>query len=261
MIIQEIAARTILVRSRITEEAYCLNPYIGCQHGCRYCYAVFMKRFTGHKEPWGKFVDIKINAPQLLAKELERAHRREVIISSVTDPYQPLERRYKLTRACLEILLKQQFPISILTKSSLVLRDIDILTRFDHCEVGITITTDKDKIRKIFEPYSPPIQERIRTLRTLHQQGIRTYVFIGPILPQEPEQLAQQLKGSVNFIYIDRMNYWKRIAGLFQRHRLDFALKPSYFHLVSERLKKIFICEGVEVRVIIEDEKAKEDRA
>lgn len=257
MIIQEIKAKTILVRSRITEKAYCLNPYIGCQHGCRYCYATFMKRFTGHKEEWGKFVDIKINAPLLLAKELSRAQKWEIIISSVTDPYQPLERRYKLTRQCLEILLKQQFPISILTKSSLVLRDIDLLTRFDQCEVGLTISTDKDRIRRLFEPFSPAISERIRALRKLHRQGMRTYAFIGPILPQKPEQLAQQLLGTVDFVYIDRMNYWRKIVGLFRRHGLDFALKPSYFHLVSEKLKNIFIREGIDVRVIIEDENDK----
>lgn len=250
MIIQEISAKTILVRSRISEKSYCLNPYVGCQHGCRYCYATFMKRFSGHKERWGEFADVKINSPELLAKEIQRAHRREVMVSSVTDPYQPLERRYKLTRQCLKILLEHQMPISILTKSSLVLRDMDLLLQFDHCEVGLTITTEKDKIRKIFEPYSSPIPERMKALKTLHSHGVRTYTFIGPILPQDPQELAIQLLGTVDFVYIDRMNYWRKVIGLYRRYGLEFCLKPDYFDHVCERLREIFTGEGVEVRLL-----------
>lgn len=250
MKIQETRAKTILVRSRISEKSYCLNPYTGCQHGCLYCYATFMRKYTEHKERWGEFVDVKINSPELLAKEIKLAHRWEVIVSSVTDPYQPLERRYKLTRQCLKILLKYQMPVSILTKSSLVLRDMDLLLQFDHCEVGLTITTEKDKIRKLFEPYSSPIPERIRALETFHRSGLRTYAFIGPILPQNPEELATQLLGAVDFVYIDRMNYWRRIVSLYQRYGLKFGLEPNYFHLVTQRLQKIFSGEGVEVRII-----------
>lgn len=250
MIIQEIKSKKFLVRSRIQEKAYCLNPYIGCQHGCRYCYATFMKRFTGHKERWGEFVDVKVNAPDLLAKEIQHAHGWEVIISSVTDPYQPLERRYQLTRQCLKILLDHQLPVSILTKSSLVLRDVDLLSQLEHCEVGLTITTDDERIRKLFEPLSSPIPERIRTLETLHRQGIRTYAFIGPILPQDPQTLARQLMEAVDFVYIDRMNYWGKVANLYCKFRLEFGLTPDYFHDISQRLREILTRESIETRIL-----------
>lgn len=250
MIIQEIKSKKILVRSRIQEKAYCLNPYIGCQHGCRYCYATFMKRFTNHKESWGEFVDVKVNAPDLLAKEIQHAHRWEVIVSSVTDPYQPLERRYQLTRQCLKILLDHKLPVSILTKSSLVLRDMDLLSRLDHCEVGLTITTDDERVRKLFEPLSSPIPERIRTLETLHREGIRTYAFIGPILPQDPQTLARQLMEAVDFVYIDRMNYWGKVASLYSKFHLEFGLTPDYFHDISQRLREILTRESIETRIL-----------
>ncbi len=250
MKVHELKAKTILVPSRISKETYCLNPYVGCQHGCRYCYATFMKRFTGHLERWGEFVDIKVNSPELLAKEARRARKWEIIISSVTDPYQPLERRYQLTRQCLYILLEHQLPVSILTKSSLVLRDIDLLTRFTQCEVGLTITTDKEEIRRVFEPHSSPIPERISALETLHAQGLRTYAFIGPILPQNPERLAERLRRLVDFVYIDRMNYCGRIVGLYRKHGLEFGLEPGYFRHICQRLQEVFSADGIEVRVV-----------
>jgi DNA repair photolyase len=123
-----------------------------------------MRRFTGHKEPWGKFLDIKENAASVLEKELKKAKKGLVLLSSVTDPYQPIEKKYELTREILKTLLKYQFPVSILTKSSLVLRDVDLFKKFHNIEVGITITTTIDSISKIFEPYSSRASERISTL-------------------------------------------------------------------------------------------------
>src|SRR3990172_5539619 len=147
LIIREIKAKSILTKSGIPGVDYCINPYVGCSHGCRYCYATFMKKYTGHTEPWGSFVDVKINAPEILQKQLKRAKRGRVLISSVTDAYQPIESKYKLTRQCLEILLQSQFPVDILTKSPLVLRDTDLIKKFKDIEVGITITTNEEKIR------------------------------------------------------------------------------------------------------------------
>ena len=141
-IVREIKAKSVLTKSGIPGIDYCINPYVGCFHGCRYCYATFMKRFTGHQEPWGSFVDVKVNAPAILPKQLARARRGNVLISSVTDGYQPIESKYKLTRQCLEVLLEYQFPVDILTKSPLVLRDMDIMEKFKEIEVGLTITTD-----------------------------------------------------------------------------------------------------------------------
>ena len=146
--IKEITAKSILSKSQVSD--YALNPYVGCSHACVYCYAKFMKRFTGHREAWGEFVDVKIYAPELLAREVTKKKAGRVWISGVCDPYQPLERKYKLTRRCLEVLVEHGWPITIQTKSLLVLRDIDILKKAADVEVGFTITTTDERMRKSF---------------------------------------------------------------------------------------------------------------
>jgi DNA repair photolyase len=134
MKVQEITAKSVLNPSKILD--FCLNPYTGCAISCKYCYArLFMKRYSGHHEPWGAFVDVKVNAPELLKKQLLRAKRGSVWISSVCDPYQPLEAKYRLTRRCLVELLEHQFPVFVQTKSKLVLRDLDLFKKFHDIEV------------------------------------------------------------------------------------------------------------------------------
>src|SRR5512136_1153601 len=125
MVIREIISKSVLSKSKIYD--YVVNPYTGCQHACSYCYARFMKRFTGHREPWGQFVDVKVNAPDLLRVEIVRKAVGRVWVSGVCDPYQPLEARYRLTRQCLEILSQNDWPVAVQTRSPLVLRDMDIL--------------------------------------------------------------------------------------------------------------------------------------
>jgi DNA repair photolyase len=179
MIVREIFAKSVLSKSQIYD--YAINPYVGCSHSCRYCYAAFMRRFTGHKEKWGEFVDVKINAPELLAKEIKRKRMGRVWVSGVCDPYQAAEKKYKLTGRCLEILLENQWPLTIQTKSSLVLRDIEILEKFKDIEVGFSITTVDEKIRKLFEPGASLIKERIHALDVLHLRGIKTFAMIAPV--------------------------------------------------------------------------------
>ncbi len=239
-IIKEIITKTALTPSRIEGIDFTLNPYIGCAHGCRYCYADFMKRFRNHNEPWGSFVDVKINISQLLEKELKRGKYGLVSLCTVTDPYQPIEKKYQLTRRCLEILVRYNLPVSILTKSLLVLRDIDLFKQFKNIDVGITITTDRDDIRKIFEPYSPPIPNRIETLKELHEQGIKTWVFVGPILPMDPYQLGHQLKDYIHHYYIDCMNYIPKSRSIYYRHQLQAALRTGYFEQCRTILEKVF---------------------
>jgi DNA repair photolyase len=168
----EVMTKTLLSKSGIPGADYCVNPYTGCTHGCIYCCATFMKKYSGHLEDWGTFVDAKVNAPDVLARQLRRASRGTVILSSVTDPYQPVEEVYRLARECLETLRRHQWPVEVLTKSPLVLRDMDVLRAFDDIDVGLTVTTDDEKIREVFEPGAPPIADRIEALRTLHRHGI-----------------------------------------------------------------------------------------
>ncbi len=165
-----------------------------------------MKRVTGHREPWGEFVDVKINAADLLRVEIKKKKRGRVWVSGVCDPYQPLEAKYKLTRQCLEILARNTWPVIIQTRSPLVLRDMDIMKDAQDFEVGLSITTADDRIRKLFEPQAPPIDDRIQALDELHKAGIRTYAMIAPVLPGA-EGLAELLKGKIDYVLIDRMNY------------------------------------------------------
>jgi DNA repair photolyase len=224
LIVKEILAKTILSPSKIYP--WVINPYTGCQHGCSYCYARFMKRVTGHREPWGEFVDVKINAPDLLRREITKKKRGKVWVSGVCDPYQPLEAKYKLTRQCLEILARNYWPVIIQTRSPLVLRDIDIIRGGQDFEVGFSVTTGDDRIRKLFEPNAPPIEDRIQALDELHKAGIRTYAMIAPVLPGA-EGLAELLKGRIDYVLIDRMHYhyadWVyRKYGLEDQHTDDF---------------------------------------
>ena len=246
MKIREIEARSILSKSQIYE--YSLNAYGGCQHNCTYCYAKFMKRFTGHRDPWGSYVDVKINAPELLEREVKKKKKAGVWISGVCDAYQPLEKKYALTRKCLRILVDNGWPVTIQTKSPLVLRDLDILKRCPDCEVGFTITTADDRIRRIFEPNAPAVAARIQALEALHSEGIRTYVMVAPLLP-EAEGLADLLKGSVDHALIDRYNYHYADQA-YRKHGLTWALDDEFFYQKGEVLRAAFEKEGVACRVL-----------
>lgn len=232
MIVKEIHSKTILSNSKIHD--YVINPYVGCQHACSYCYARFMKRFTGHKEPWGDFVDVKINASELLQVEILKKKRGTVWVSGVCDPYQPLEAKYKITRACLQILAQLDWPVVVQTRSPLVLRDLDILKTGKNFEVGLSIPTANDNIRKIFEPCAPVIKERLRALEELHRAGIRTYAMIAPMLP-EAEGLPQLLEGKVDYILVDRMNY-NHADWIYKECGLEEKLSDDYFQKAGREI-------------------------
>src|SRR3990172_6432516 len=241
VIIREVQVKSILTRTGIPGIDYCINPYVGCSHGCRYCYATFMKRFTAHTEACGSFVDVRINAPAVLQKQIKGKKKGgNIITSSVTDAYQPLERKYRLTRQCLEVLLPYKFSISILTKSPLVLRDIDLFKKFSDIEVGVTITTDDEKIRKIFEPHSPPIGARIKAIKTLHDNGIKTYAFIGPVLPMNPDALIEKLRPHADSVLIDRMNYTSKTLQIYRKMNLTKWLDKGFTDKVIGRLNDGF---------------------
>ena len=235
LIVQEVRAKSILSRSKIYP--YVVNPYTGCQHGCSYCYARFMKRVTGHREPWGDFVDVKINTPELLRDEIRRKSRGRVWISGVCDPYQPLEEQYRLTRQCLAILVGNNWPVIIQTRSPLVLRDIDIIREAADIEVGLSITTADDEIRKLFEPHAPLIPDRIQALDELHRAGVRTYAMVAPVLPGA-EGLAELLSGKVDYLLIDRMNY-HYADRIYHTHGLEEYLSDEYYTRVRQTLEAI----------------------
>jgi DNA repair photolyase len=241
MIIKEVQSKTILSVSKIYP--YVINPYTGCQHHCIYCYAQFMKKFSGHNEAWGEFVDVKVNAADLLQREIVKKKPDRVWVSGVCDPYQPLEGRYKLTRRILEILAFHHWPVTIQTRSALVLRDLDILKSGTQFEAGFSVTTADDGIRSLFEPNAPPIATRIKALDELHQAGIRTYAMIAPILPGA-EALAEQLAGKVDYVLLDRMNY-TYANWVYRKYGLMDKLSDAYFMQTEQILRSAFAAQGI----------------
>jgi DNA repair photolyase len=248
-VVREIEAKSILNPSKIHD--YCVNPYTGCEVGCIYCYAAqFMRRYSGHSEPWGEFVDVKVNAPALLAKQIVKAKRGTIWFASVCDPYQPLEERYALTRRSLEVLIGLDFPVEIQTKSARVRRDLDVIRRIPEVEVGFTIATDEEAIAGMFELRASPVGERIEVLREFKAAGVSTFAFAGPLLPGNPERLAALLAGAVDRVLIDRMNYVPAVRGFYARHGLLDALTDSFFRTQSARLKKALRARGVRVETV-----------
>jgi len=181
MKINEIKCKSSLSKSNLPGLDYSLNPYRGCQHNCCYCYVPNVLRIK--REDWGNFVNVKTNIPNVLAKELAKKKPGIVALSTVTDPYQQVEKKYRLTRYCLEQLLRYDFPVHIQTKSDLILRDIDLISKFSDIEVMFSIGTLNDSERKLLEPFSKPIKNRLEAMKDISELGIKTSVFFGPIYP------------------------------------------------------------------------------
>ncbi len=181
MKITDIKCKTALSKSNLPGLEYSLNPYRGCQHSCAYCYVPNVLRIK--REDWGNFVEVKTNIANVLANELRNKKPGVVGISTVTDPYQPIEKKYKQTRFCLEQLLRYDFSVHIQTKSDLVLRDIDLISRFSDIEVMFSIGTLNDSERKLLEPNASSIQERLNAIKQISENGVKTSVFFGPIYP------------------------------------------------------------------------------
>lgn len=254
--IGEIQAKSILNSSKLGLD-YAINPYNGCAFGCAYCYAIFMSRMGHQGEEWGSWVDAKVNAPELLIRDLKTRKPGSIFLSSVTDPYQGLEARYQLTRKCLQILadVKYPAPISILTKSPLVTRDIDLFKKL-KAEVGLTVTSTGDPITKLLETNAPLPQARIKALRELHSAGIKTYAFVGPLLPhlaEKPVELEKLFKTLKNVgtedIWVEHINlspYIKKRLYLFilknlpdQLAKFKLAENPEYRKKLDKFLNQI----------------------
>ncbi len=215
MKIKEIEAKSIITKTKLPEGDFVINPYVGCMHGCKYCYARFMKRFTGHSEPWGEFVDVKINAPDLIPEGTDKYKGKSITVGSVTDPYQPVERKYKITRKILKKLLQLQPHLDILTKSDLVLRDVDLLKQFKHCIVGISLSFLDDEVRKELEPFAPSTDRRIDALKELHKAKIQTAAFISPIFPEltNCREIINRTKNFVDEYWFENLNLYPSIRG------------------------------------------------
>ncbi len=176
---KEIQVNDYLTKSNLPASDYVINPYVGCPHGCKYCYASFMKRFTGHKEDWGTFIDIKKCNKKINIKKLEN---KTVFLSSVTDCYNKFEEKYKLTRKILKQLVNANCYLNISTKSKLILRDLDLLKQMKNLTVSMSINTLDENFKNDMDNASS-IQDRLNTLKELHNNGIHTVLFMSPIFP------------------------------------------------------------------------------
>jgi len=234
-----IKSKSILTKSGLPGADWVINPYNGCLFGCLYCYAAQMARWRHPNEGWGSYLDVKINAPEILKSELARLEKRlktkdfgSIFFSSVTDPYVALEVKYHLTGKCLEVLADFGYEgeISIQTKSPLVTKDIDILKRLKNVSVGLTVTTLDDKVSRFMEVTAPPVSARIKALEELHKQGIETYAFVGPILPyftakkDKLKELLDKLEEvGVNEVWFEHINLNTRIRS----HLYEYLKKKA----------------------------------
>lgn len=249
MIVREVQAKSILNASKIHE--YCVNPYTGCAVGCKYCYAsLFIPRYSGHTEPWGTFVDAKMNAPVLLARQVPKAKPGTIWIASVCDPYQPAEERFGLTRACLEVLRGAGHPIRIQTKSARVIRDLDLIRTIPDVNLTISITTDDARVARLFEPGASAPTERIEALARFRDAGVRTTAFIGPILPGDHAALVDRLAGKVDEVLVDRLNYAPHVRAFAERHGFADALTDFFFRERRQVIVKALRAAGISHRIL-----------
>ncbi|MCX8095458.1 MAG: radical SAM protein [Caldisericia bacterium] len=253
--IEEVKIKKSLQKSKISE--YCINPYFGCLNGCLYCYASFIMQKWHHKEEiWGNFVDVRVNTPENLKKEIKNKDKIDVYISSMTDPYQSIEEKYKLTREILKVFLNEEnslfdkkFKITVQTKRDLILRDIDILKNLKDVTIGFTITIMDEEKRKIFERGASETYKRLKALEVFNKNNIKTYAFFGPILPGISDR-EDTIYKIVKLIYetgtreilFDKLSYFKfmkRIKeisfnlGLFK----EFLKSEDEKYLIELRIK------------------------
>ena len=233
--IYEITAKKIINKTKIPGADWSINHYSGCVHGCIYCYARFICRWRKQNEKWGEFIDVKINADELVAKE-SKDKTGVVILCTSSDPYQPIELKYQLTRKVLENLNKNM-KVLILTKSDLILKDMDIFKKFKKIELGLTITCLDEDIRKIFEPFSSNSERRVHALKKLKENGFYTYVFVGPILPYitDLEKIFEEVSPFVDSFMFDDINMNPARKDIIEAIKKNFPeLENKYNNITRE---------------------------
>jgi len=244
----EIYVKTALSKSGLESTDYALNPYKGCEHRCVYCYSPYVIHMP--LEEWNGVVYVKRNLPTVLDKELKKK-KGFITIGTVTDAYQPAEKKYEITRKSLEVLRRHRRDISILTKSSLILRDIDIIERIPHAEIGVTITTLQEEWRRKIEPNASSIDERLRILEEFRGKAI-TYAFIGPIFPDIlmddlPELLNLLKELGVSYVIFDRFRYKE---GMILPNFLEEIVKDADYYKVKMQIMRLI--KSLKMRVYFE---------
>ncbi|MBU1131120.1 radical SAM protein [Patescibacteria group bacterium] len=258
--ITEIKAKSIIAKSGLPDSDFVINPYRGCQHGCLYCYAKFMARFSNHHGPWGRFLDVKINAADLIPQNTNKYKNKSIVMASVTDPYQPMERKYKLTREILTKLIPLKPKLCMLTKSDLIVRDIDLLKKFDQCSAGISLSLLDDQIRKEVESGASAVEQRINALKELKKAKIFTVLFMSPLLPELSPwpEIILKTKKFVDEFWFENLNVkadnwlelsiWlkKKYPRLLKKYREIYFTKNNYWPKLKQQIKQF--CQNNRVR-------------
>ena len=248
MLIQKIDVKSVMTKSNLPVADYSVIPYVGCSHGCKYCYASFMKRFTNHPEPWGSFVDVKY---WLEIKNPAKYAGKEAFIGSVTDPYQPCEAKYQRTRALLEQLQGSGISVSIATKSDLVLRDLNLIKTFPNARVSWSINTLDEDFRKEMDN-GVSIARRLEAMKQFYDAGVQTTCFISPIFPgiTDLKEIILAAKDRCNLVWLENLN----LRGDYKGRILDWIhenypkLDELYHSIYTQNDRSYWSALDVEMR-------------
>lgn len=257
IVVKEIEVKDYVTKSNLPSSDFVINPYIGCPHGCKYCYARFMKRFTGHQEEWGSFLDIKRCSKKI---NINKIKEKSVFLSSVTDCYNPYEEKYELTRDILKQLIDVDCELSISTKSKLILRDVDLLKQMKNLKVSISINTLDEKLKQDMDQASS-IKERIETLKILHENGIYTILFMSPIFPYitDFKQIIEATKDDVDEYWFENLNlrsgYKEYILNYVKENYSEFY--NSYIEIYNKKEQDYWIHLSEEIESYCKENKIK----
>lgn len=227
----EVPTRTYVSKSKIPGNDYVINPYVGCPHKCVYCYAEYMRKFSGHPEAWGDFLDVKVCPVPLKPGMLFRTN---VLLSSVTDPYNPYEQKYEVTRKVIKQLAYCQAHVRVLSKSALIVRDLEIFKQFKHFEAALSFSSADEAFRLRAEPGASSVEDKVSALKTLHENGIKTAVMLAPIFPEitDWKKVIELTRPYTDRYGFDSLN----MRPAYQKRVLDFVADhyPQHLPLYEE---------------------------
>ncbi len=240
ILIREVETKNIMTKSTLPVGGYSVNPYVGCTHGCKYCYASFMKRFTGHTEQWGTFLDVK-RWPAIKNPWKYRGQR--VVIGSVTDGYNPQEEQFGNTRRILEQLKGSGAEILICTKSDLVVRDLELLKTMGKVTVSWSINTLDEQFRADMDQ-AVSIERRLAAMKKVYDAGIRTVCFISPVFPgiTDFEAIFERVRNQCDLVWLENLN----LRGGFKKDIMDYIqekypdLVPLYDAIYNKKDRSYF---------------------
>ena len=238
-----VETKSVMTKSNLPLGGYSVNPYVGCPHACRYCYASFMKRFTGHTEEWGTFMDVK-DWPVI--RNPEKYAGQRVVIGSVTDGYNPFEEKYGNTRRLLEELKDSGADILICTKSDLVLRDLELLKEINRngkLTVSWSVNTLDEEFKDDMDA-AVSIERRLAAMKQVYDAGIRTVCFISPVFPglTDIERIIERAKDQCDLIWLENLN----LRGGFKADIMNYIsekhpdLMPLYDKIYNKKNRSYF---------------------